>query len=245
MIKQLTSFTEWLSSFLCSGGTSCLRTLSPLVIVPWNSAHKPHWPPKPGDVEEFPGSHKNLDTREGYRLLSVRYQWTGVRQRKSTKIYPLATIPRQHLCRLLKCVKPEGRFPQAKVHGPAKWSFSQTDWGGSLPRSVSLIDKVSWDPRKQGSMISRARQASVGGSDKIWVSRLKKQTNKNKTEVPVVCRSSLLGDAGTVMWQRECAKMVHMGWSEAKGESKRKKKLKIKETKKRGKNEGENGNHWL
>lgn len=49
-----------------------------------------------------------------------------------------------------------------------------------------------------------------------------------------MCRSSLLGDAGTVMWQRECAKVVHMGWSEAKGESKRKKKNKNKKKQRKG-----------
>lgn len=46
----------------------------------------PHWPPEPGNVEVFPASsHENQGIREDYKLLSVRYQFAGARERESTK----------------------------------------------------------------------------------------------------------------------------------------------------------------
>ena len=74
-------------------------------------------------------------------------------------------------------------------------------WGGSLPRTVSLIVLVLWDPERKASLVTRASCSR----DVPWVEAAKTRTLDVKTEIldiktrtPDVCNNSPLGDSGAV-----------------------------------------------
>ena len=113
-----------------------------------------------------------------YKLLSGRYQRTGVRQGESAK----TTFTSLYFWRApplaLRCgpnVKPapwveapgQAKRPQSQKDSVCfRWLSMQCPGGSSQPRMVSPIVLVPWDPESQGPQASRARRSmgmSMGG----------------------------------------------------------------------------------
>ena len=81
------------------------------IIVQWTLGTykcKPHWPPKPGDLELFLGSNcRHQGTRPVNKFLSRRYCPAGMRQREQRQLLPASKPP--------ETVKLEA--------GPSGWCF--------------------------------------------------------------------------------------------------------------------------
>lgn len=136
-----------------------------IYTVWWDHSFMPIWPPKPSVLEmcsEWKLQKSGLQTSKIvlFWKLPVSYSeaggenWAGVHQ----PMFPESMS-----------IGLRSYAPQVKDPGQANTPLSQKEWEcfsllfvqcprhGSLPRTVTLIVRVSWDSGAQGPLASRAR----------------------------------------------------------------------------------------